>query len=133
MFDRWVEHGLLNTLSELNLGSIVFSPLAQGLLTNRYLNNIPPDSRAAKDGRFLKPSDITEEKLNKLRRLNEVAMNRSQSLAQLSLAWVLRQPAVTSALIGASRVEQIEDAAGTINNLYLSPEECGLIESILAQ
>ncbi len=133
MFDRWVEHGLLNTLSELNLGSIVFSPLAQGLLTNRYLNNIPPDSRAAKDGRFLKPSDITEEKLNKLRRLNEVAMNRSQSLAQLSLAWVLRQPAVTSALIGASRVIQIEDAAGTINNLYLSPEECGLIESILAQ
>ena len=133
MFDRWVEHGLLNTLSELNLGSIVFSPLAQGLLTNRYLNNIPPDSRAAKDGRFLKPSDITEEKLNKLRRLNEVAMNRGQSLAQLSLAWVLRQPAVTSALIGASKVEQIEDAAGTINNPYLSPEECGLIESILAQ
>lgn len=133
MFDRWIENGLLNTLSELNLGSIVFSPLAQGLLTNKYLNNIPADSRAARDGRFLKPSDITEEKISRLRRLNEVAQNRNQTLAQLSLAWVLRQPAVTSALIGASKVEQIEDAAGAVNNLYLSPEECSLIDSILYQ
>lgn len=133
MFDRWIENGLLNTLSELNLGSIVFSPLAQGLLTNRYLNNIPADSRAARDGRFLKPSDITEERLGKLKRLNEIAQNRNQTLAQLSLTWVLRQPAVTSALIGASKVEQIEDAAGTINNLHISYEECSLIDSILYQ
>ncbi len=133
MFDRGIVNGLLNPLSELNLGSIVFSPLAQGLLTNRYLNNIPADSRAARDGRFLKPSDITEERLGKLKRLNEIAQNRNQTLAQLSLTWVLRQPAVTSALIGASKVEQIEDAAGTINNLHISYEECSLIDSILYQ
>jgi L-glyceraldehyde 3-phosphate reductase len=132
MFDRWIENGLLNALSELNIGSIVFSPLAQGLLTNKYLNNIPSDSRAVKDGRFLKPSDITETKLNKLRQLNEIAVRRNQSLAQLSLVWVLRQPAVTSALIGASKVEQIEDAAGALNNLSISAEECSLIDNILA-
>lgn len=132
MFDRWIENGLLNTLSELNLGAIVFSPLAQGLLTNRYLNNIPSDSRAVKDGRFLKPSDITEAKLNKLRQLNEIAQRRNQSLAQLSLVWILRQQAVTSALIGASKVEQIEDAVGALSNLSISAEECGLIDSIIA-
>jgi len=131
MFDRWIENGLLNTLAELNLGSIVFSPLAQGLLTNRYLNNIPSDSRAGKDGRFLKPSDITDEKLNKLRQLNELAQSRGQSLAQLSLVWVLRQRAVTSALIGASKVEQIEDAVGALNNLQISYEECDMIDRIL--
>jgi L-glyceraldehyde 3-phosphate reductase len=132
MFDRWIENGLLNTLSELKLGAIVFLPLAQGLLTNRYLNNIPSDSRALKDGRFLKPSDITDAKLNKLRRLNEIAMGRNQSLAQLSLAWVLRQQTVTSALIGASKVEQIEDAVGALNNLSLSYDECSLIDNIIA-
>lgn len=132
MFDRWIEKGLLNTLAELNLGAIVFSPLAQGLLTNRYLNSFPSDSRAVKDGRFLKPSDITEAKLDKLRRLNGIAQNRNQSLAQLSLVWVLRQQTVTSALIGASKVEQIEDAVGSLRNLTISAEECGLIDSIIA-
>jgi L-glyceraldehyde 3-phosphate reductase len=132
MFVRWIENGLLDTLSELNLGAIVFSPLAQGLLTNRYLNNIPSDSRAVKDGRFLKPSDITEAKLNKLRQLNEIAQKRNQSLAQLSIAWILRQPVVTSALIGASKVEQIEDAVRSLDNLSISAEECGMIDGILA-
>jgi L-glyceraldehyde 3-phosphate reductase len=131
MFDRWVENELLSTLLELGIGSIVFSPLAQGLLTGRYINEIPADSRAVKDGRFLKPSDITEHKLNKIRSLNEIAERRNQTLAQLSISWVLRQPAVTSALIGASKVEQIEDAVGALSNLDFSSEELNMIDNIL--
>ncbi len=133
MFDRWVEEGLLNMLQEIGIGSIVFSPLAQGLLTNRYLNGMPSDSRAIKDGRFLNPSRITEEKLNRVKRLNELAVRRNQTLAQLSLAWVLRQPAVTSALIGASKPSQIEDAVGALSNLQFKVEELNEIENILVQ
>jgi L-glyceraldehyde 3-phosphate reductase len=131
MFDRWVEDGLLDTLAELGVGSIVFSPLAQGRLTNRYLQGLPADSRAVKDGRFLKPAQLTEEVLGTVRKLAAIAERRDQSMAQMALAWVLRNPAVTSALIGASRPEQIVDAAGAVQNLAFSPEELAEIEGIL--
>src|SRR4051812_91587 len=131
MFNRWIEDGLLTALREEGMGSIVFSPLAQGMLTDRYLGGIPKDSRAAKGG-FLKPAQITEDKLAKVRRLNELAQARGQTLAQMSLAWVLRHPEVTSALIGASRVEQIEDAVGALQNLEFTAEQLASIEQILA-
>jgi L-glyceraldehyde 3-phosphate reductase len=131
MFNRWIEDGLLAALREEGMGSIVFSPLAQGMLTDRYLGGIPEDSRAAKGG-FLKPAQITEDKLAKVRRLNAVAEARGQTLAQMSLAWVLRHPEVTSALIGASRTEQIDDAVGALQNLEFAAEELASIEQILA-
>jgi L-glyceraldehyde 3-phosphate reductase len=132
MFNRWIENGLLAVLQEEGIGCIVFSPLAQGLLTDRYLAGIPADSRAGKPHGFLRPAHITEEKLAKVRRLNELAQNRGQTLAQMALAWVLRHPEVTSALIGASRVAQIEDAVAGLKNLALSQEELQAIEDILA-
>jgi len=130
MFNRWIEDGLLEALRDEGMGSIVFSPLAQGMLTDRYLSGIPENSRAAKGG-FLKPAQITEDKLAKVRRLNELAQARGQTLAQMSLAWVLRHPEVTSALIGASRVEQIEDAVGALQNLEFTAEQLASIEQIL--
>ncbi len=132
LFDRWVEGGLLDTLAEEGIGCIVFSPLDQGVLTNRYLQGIPKDSRAGKPDTFLEREDITEDKLTKVRLLNEIAQKRNQSMAQLALAWVLRQPAVTSALIGASRVSQVEDSVATLNRLNFSEEELISIEQILA-
>ncbi|PTY02783.1 L-glyceraldehyde 3-phosphate reductase [Opitutaceae bacterium EW11] len=132
MFDRTVENGLLDVLSREGVGCIPFCPLAQGLLTGRYLNGIPADSRAAHDPRFLKPEHITEEKVGKIRRLNELAQARGQSLAQLALAWVLRQPAVTTALIGASKVSQLEENLQVVRNLGLSPDEVATIDRILA-
>ncbi|HEY4720507.1 MAG TPA: aldo/keto reductase, partial [Anaerolineae bacterium] len=132
MLDRWVEDGLLAVLHEEGIGSIAFSPLAQGLLTDRYLQGIPADSRAAKPHGFLKPDHITPEQISKAHRLNELAQGRGQTLAQLALAWVLRQPEVTSVLIGASRTAQIEDAVGTLNNLPFAPEELHTIDQILA-
>jgi L-glyceraldehyde 3-phosphate reductase len=133
MFDRWIEDGLLDVLREEGIGSIVFSPLAQGLLTDKYLKNIPSDSRAGKDYiKYFNPDRITEDVLNKVRRLNDLAKQRNQSLAQMALAWVLRQPAVTSALIGASKVSQIENAVGTLQNLTFSDEELRKIEGILS-
>jgi L-glyceraldehyde 3-phosphate reductase len=131
MFNRWIEDGLLAALRDEGVGSIVFSPLAQGMLTDRYLGGIPEDSRAAKGG-FLKPAQITEDKLAKVRRLNDMATKRGQTLAQMSLAWVLRHPEVTSALIGASRTEQIEDAVGALQNLEFTDTELASIEQILA-
>ncbi|HBF36302.1 MAG TPA: L-glyceraldehyde 3-phosphate reductase [Firmicutes bacterium] len=132
MFNRWVEDdGLLDLLAEEGIGSIAFSPLAKGMLTDRYLNGIPADSRAASSSAFLKPEDITEVKLGKIRRLNELAKSRGQSLAQMALAWVLRGGRVTSVLIGASKVRQIEDCVGTINQLEFSHEELNQIEQIL--
>ena len=131
MFDRWIEDGLLQVLSEEGIGCIVFSPLAQGLLTDRYLNGIPADSRAAKPHGFLKSDQITGDKLSKVRALQELAQARSQTLAQMALAWVLRHSEVTSALIGASRSEQIEDAVAALDNLSFSNEELQIIESIL--
>jgi L-glyceraldehyde 3-phosphate reductase len=132
MFNRWVEDdGLLDALEETGMGCIAFSPLAQGLLTDRYLKEIPGDSRAAKPHGALKRDHVTDERLDKVRRLNQMAVQRGQTMAQLALAWVLRHPVVTSALIGASRVEQVEDAVGTLSNLEFSQEELDQIESIL--
>jgi L-glyceraldehyde 3-phosphate reductase len=131
MFDRWIEDGLLQTLKKDRIGAIVFSPLAQGLLTDRYLDGIPKDSRAGKPHGFLRPAQITEDKLAKVRRLNELAKQRGQSLAQMALAWVLRHPQVTSALVGASSITQLEDAVGALKNLTLSTEELKSIENIL--
>jgi L-glyceraldehyde 3-phosphate reductase len=132
LFDRWIENGLLDVLSEEEIGCIVFSPLDQGVLTNRYLKGIPQDSRAGKPDTFLSKEDITGDKLSKVRRLNEIAQKRGQSMAQMALAWVLRLPVVTSALVGASRVSQVEDSVATLDKLEFSQEELGEIESILA-
>jgi L-glyceraldehyde 3-phosphate reductase len=133
MFDRWVEGGLLEVLAEEGIGCIVFSPLDQGVLTNRYLKGIPEDSRAGKPDTYLDREDITEYKLTKVRRLNEIAQRRSQSMAQMALAWVLRQPTVTSALVGASRVSQVEDSVATLNRLDFTLDEIMSIEAILAE
>jgi L-glyceraldehyde 3-phosphate reductase len=132
MFNRWVEDGLLEVLREEGIGCIPFSPLAQGLLSDKYLKGIPEGSRASKAHGFLKPKQITEDKLSKVKRLNTLAKARGQTLAQLALAWVLRHSEVTSALIGASSVAQIEDAVGAVNHLELSQEELKKIEKILA-
>jgi L-glyceraldehyde 3-phosphate reductase len=131
MFQRDAEGGLLDALREEGIGCIAFSPLAQGLLTDRYLSGIPEDSRAAKPTGFLRPESITPDKLDKVRRLNAVAEQRGQTLAQLALAWVLRHPEMTSALIGASRATQIEDAVRTLDNLRLEAPELQSIEQIL--
>ena len=130
MFNRWVEDGLLDTLAEEGIGCIPFSPLAQGLLTNKYLGGIPDDSRAAKPHGFLKPDRITEEKLTQVTQLNDIAQSRGQSLAQMALAWVLRHDVVTSALIGASRPSQIDDSVGALKNLAFSADELAQIKSI---
>ncbi len=131
LFDRWIEKGLLNVLSEEGIGCIVFSPLDQGILTDRYLKGIPPDSRAGKPDTYLGREDVTEAKLVRVRKLNEVAKKRGQSMAQMALAWVLRQPSVTSALIGASRVAQIEDGVAALNKLEFSAGGLDEIERIL--
>jgi L-glyceraldehyde 3-phosphate reductase len=132
MFDRWIESQLLATLEQEGIGSIVFSPLAKGLLTDRYFNGIPADSRAGHDKRFLRPADITETVLAKTKKLNDLAQARGQSLAQMALAWVLRHKTVTSALIGASRVSQVDDCVGVMRNLIFTSEELVRIEQILA-
>ena len=132
MLDREVEDGLLDVLSDEGLGCIVFSPLAQGLLTNRYLRDIPAGSRASKEHGALRPDDITHERRAQLRRLNEIAANRAQSLAQLAIAWVLRHEVVTSALIGASRVAQIDDSLAALDSLSLSEDELRAIDEALA-
>ncbi len=132
MFERWIEDGLLKVLRESGIGCIVFSPLAQGLLTDKYLEGIPPGSRASKPTGFLRPEQVTAEKIGKVRRLNEMAKSRGQSLAQMALAWVLRHKEVTSALIGASKVEQIDDAVKALDNLSFSSDELRKIESIIS-
>jgi L-glyceraldehyde 3-phosphate reductase len=132
MLDRRPEDGgLLDALDELQVGSIVFSPLEQGLLTGRYLDGIPEDSRAASDSPFLNSDAVTEDLVQQLRELNDVAEGRGQTLAQLALAWVLRGGRVTSALVGASSPKQIEDSVGTIANLDFAPEELARIDAIL--
>jgi len=132
MLNRWVENGLLDVLEENGIGSIVFSPLQQGLLTNRYLNGIPADSRAHKPNTYLNESQITEELLSKLRKLNDIALSRNQSLAQMALAWLLKDQRVTSVLVGASRVEQLEDNLKILNNLSFSNDELSAIEKVIA-
>jgi len=133
MFDRWVEDGLLDVLGKEGVGGIAFCPLAQGLLTDRYLNGIPGDSRANKPHGFLKKHDIDEHRLAQVRALSAIAGERGQSLAQMALAWVLRDGRMTSALIGASRVEQIEQNVAALANLEFSVVELGRIDAILAQ
>lgn len=132
MFNRWVEDGLLTVLGEEGVGCIVFSPLAQGLLTDKYLSGIPDGSRAAKAHGFLRPEHVTDAKLAKVAQLNTLAATRGQTLAQLALRWVLRHATVTSALIGASRTAQIDDAVGAVQGPDLSDEELAQIEAILA-
>ena len=132
MFNRWVEDGLLDVLADEGIGAIVFSPLAQGLLTDRYLDGIPEGSRAAKPWGFLKARNITPDKLQKVALLNDLAKERGQTLAQMAVAWILRQPVVTSVLVGASSPAQIEDNVGALTNLSLSDEELNTIEEILA-
>jgi L-glyceraldehyde 3-phosphate reductase len=133
IFNRWVEDGLLDELRAQKMGAIVFSPLAQGLLTSRYLQDIPADSRAAKDHGFLERRDITETRLGQIRDLNQVAQERGQTLAQLAISWVLRDPVVTSALIGASKVSQVEDCAQAATHTSFSQEELKRIDEIAAR
>jgi L-glyceraldehyde 3-phosphate reductase len=130
ILNRWVEDGLLDVLGEEGIGCIAFCPLAQGLLTSKYLRGIPEGSRATKPHGFLKPDQITEEKLAKVRKLNDIAAARGQSLAQMALAWVLRDPRVTSALIGASRVEQLDENVRILENLDFSTEELAAIDKL---
>ncbi len=133
IFNRWVEPELLAALREEKMGCIAFSPLAQGLLTDKYLAGIPHDSRAGKAHGFLRPAHVTDEKLHKIRRLSQLADARGQKLAQMAIAWVLRHPEMTSALIGASRVSQIEDAVGALANPSFSADELSEIDAIVAE
>jgi L-glyceraldehyde 3-phosphate reductase len=132
MLDRWIEAGLLEIMDEEGMGCIVFSPLQQGLLTDRYLRGIPSDSRAARPKAFLTRKDIKPEVIAQVNRLNEMAKERGQTMAQMALAWVLRQKSVTSALVGASKPQQIEDCVAALNHLEFSVEELEKIDSILA-
>ncbi len=132
MFDRWIEKDLQPLLHKEGVGTIVFSPLAQGLLTDRYLKGIPQDSRAAGTSVFLKTENITEDMLEKVRKLNAIALERGQSLAQMSLAWVLREGRVTSALIGASKPSQLDENVAALDRLSFHPEELEAIDAILS-
>ncbi|MBK0035334.1 L-glyceraldehyde 3-phosphate reductase [Erwinia sp. S43] len=131
MFERAPEAGLLDVLSGQGVGSIAFSPLAGGMLTDRYLNGIPEDSRAASGSRFLSEDQLTAEKMEKVRQLNSLAQQRGQKLSQMALAWVLRGDRVTSVLIGASKTSQIDDALGMLDNRSFSAEELAQIDAIL--
>ncbi len=131
LLNRWIEGELQGVLEDEGIGSIAFCPLAQGLLTTKYLQGVTPDSRAAKSV-FLRPESITGEVLNKVRLLNEIAADRGQSLPQMALAWVLRNGKVTSALIGASKVGQVEENAAALKNLEFSTEELKRIDGIVA-
>ena len=132
MFVRWIESDLLSTLEREGVGCIAFSPLAQGLLTERYLKGIPKDSRAGKSWGYLKRDDVTDDKIEKVRQLNQLAERRGQTLAQMAIAWVLRHHAMTTALIGASRVSQIEELVAALDRLEFSREELSTIDGILA-
>lgn len=131
MFVRWIEDGLLNVLEELGIGCISFSPLAQGLLTKKYFNGIPKNSRAAKAHGFLKREEVTPEVIEKVKALNDIAQQRGQTISQLALAWNLRHKVMTSVLIGASSVKQVEENVAALNNLEFTNEELALIENIL--
>ena len=132
MFERWVEGGLLDVLEKDGVGCIAFSPLAQGLLTNRYLKGIPEDSRAAKAHGFLKRESITDAQISRIQKLNAIAENRGQTLAQMALAWVLKDTRITSVLIGASSTAQLDDNLKTLQNLKFSADELKKIEAIIA-
>ncbi|HEY4235021.1 MAG TPA: L-glyceraldehyde 3-phosphate reductase [Lacipirellulaceae bacterium] len=131
MFERWVEGGLLDVLADRGVGCIPFSPLAQGLLTDRYLHGIPDDSRAAKPHGFLKRDQVTQERIEKVRQLNDLANRRGQSLSQMALAWVLKDPRITTVLVGASSIAQLEQNLGCLDNRAFSADELATIEAIL--
>nr|WP_280525565.1 L-glyceraldehyde 3-phosphate reductase [Pedobacter suwonensis] len=132
MFERWVENGLLDVLSQNGVGCIPFSPLAQGLLTDKYLHGIPSDSRVATSGIFLKESNITPDKLAVISRLNDLAQSRGQKLAHMALSWILKDNRITTVLIGASKPEQITDSIKALDNIVFSEAELKLIDEILA-
>ncbi len=131
MMDRWVEDGLLDTLENNGIGAIAFSPLEQGILTDKYLNGFPKSSRAIKDGRYLKPDQINNEILLKVEKLNEIAKNREQSMAQMAIAWLLKDKRITSVLVGASSSKQLLDSIGALVNLEFSNDELKQIDRIL--
>jgi L-glyceraldehyde 3-phosphate reductase len=131
LLNRWIEDELLDTLLDEGMGCIVFSPLAQGVLTSRYLEGIPADARAARDPRFLKPEQITKDKIATVRKLDAIARSRGQSLAQMALAWVLRKPVVTSALIGASSPKQIDENVAVVEKLAFEASELAAIDMVL--
>jgi L-glyceraldehyde 3-phosphate reductase len=131
MLERWVEGGLMDVLGESGVGCIPFSPLAQGLLTNKYLKGIPEDSRAAKSHGFLQVEQVSEENINKVRQLNDLAQKRGQTLAQMALAWLLKDERVTSVLIGASSVNQLKDSLGCLANKAFASDELAKINEIL--
>jgi L-glyceraldehyde 3-phosphate reductase len=131
MFNRWVEDGLLDALEETGMGCIPFSPLAQGLLTNKYLKGIPADSRAARPHGYLKVEDVTEQKILKARKLNEIAASRNQSLAQMAVAWLLKDPRITSVLVGVRNVEQLDDNLKALSNKTFTGDELKVIENVL--
>jgi len=131
MIDRWAENGLMDVLGEKGVGSIAFSPLEQGMLTDKYLKGIPADSRAAKDGRYLKPDQIGGEKLEMIRQLNEIALKRGQSLAQMAISWLLKDPRITSVLIGVSKAEQLDDNVAAVSNSSFTETELSEIKKIL--
>jgi L-glyceraldehyde 3-phosphate reductase len=131
MFNRWVEDGLLDALEETGMGCIPFSPLAQGLLTDKYLKGIPADSRAANPHGYLKVDDVTEQKILKARRLNEIAAERNQSLAQMAVAWLLKDPRITSVLVGVRNVEQLDDNLKALSNKTFTGDELKVIENVL--
>lgn len=133
MFERWIENGLLEILREKGIGAIAFSPLAQGLLTDKYLDGIPEGSRASKPSGFLKKEEITSSKIEKIKKLNEIANQRGQKLSQMSLTWILRHEEITSVLIGASKIAQIEDAVAAIDAPKLSQDELNKIDKILSE
>jgi L-glyceraldehyde 3-phosphate reductase len=131
MMDRWVENGLLDVLDTEGIGAIAFSPLKQGILTDKYLNGFPDDSRAIKDGRYLKTAQLNDEILNKVSQLNAIAKERNQSLAQMAIAWLLKDNRITSVLVGASRSQQLLDSLKALDNLEFSPEILTKIDTIL--
>ncbi len=131
MLVRWVEEGLLDTLEEFGVGCIPFSPLAQGLLTNKYLHGIPEDSRAKKEHGFLKLEEVNDATIKKMKKLNEIAKKRGQSLSQMALSWLMKDKRVTSVLIGVSSVKQLEDNLGCLDNVSFSTEELNSIEAVL--
>ena len=131
MFDRWVENGLLDQLGKQGTGAIAFSPLEQGVLTNKYLKGFPEDSRAVRDARYLKTDQITPEKLDKVRRLNAIAEGRGQTLAQMAVAWLLKDDRITTVLVGVSKKQQLLDNIGALENIGFSESELDQIEEIL--
>lgn len=133
MFERWVEEALMDVLEEDGVGCIPFSPLAQGLLTNKYLQGIPDKSRATKENTSLDPSVLTSQKIKQIRQLDDVARSRDQSLAQMAIAWLLKDKRVTSVLVGVSSVEQLQNNLASLNNLQFSGDELAAIEKILQQ